>query len=292
MAMAVTYETFDGVLLSEKRGGTVTEYFGDPLGSLVRTEDSTGAATSTTSYWPYGEQRAITGSNPSPWGFVGLLGYFTDSVSRLYVRMRHYRPDTTAWMTVDPLWTSQDPYAYVGSDPSSYTDFLGLNWQPPNVPREPHWPPMFPPPLWEAPRVPPTIGVPHSRVGRFLYPGPFYDPSLNPLQFGYGNWCGQKRPGECRERVASALDGLDECCRQHDTNLGHSLFGGAARCSHCKLAFCADHSDCSLSPFPDLCSQARRRIITGMGKLCNFEMSDPACWRYILYATIGRYVAL
>ena len=126
MAMAVTYETFDGVLLSENRGGTVTEYFGDPLGSLVRTEDATGAATSTATYWPYGGLRSSTGSNPSPWGFVGLLGYFTDSVSRLYVRMRHYRPDTTAWMTIDPLWPREVPFTYSRNHPIAFVDPSGL----------------------------------------------------------------------------------------------------------------------------------------------------------------------
>ena len=125
MAMAVTYETFDGVLLSENRGGSVTEYVSDPLGSLKTCNDASGSVTYTAAYWPYGELRSSTGSNPSPWGFVGLLGYFTDTATRLYVRMRHYRPNLTRWLTVDPLWPVTDSYDYCLSSPIGVIDSSG-----------------------------------------------------------------------------------------------------------------------------------------------------------------------
>jgi hypothetical protein len=39
----------------------------------------TGAQTSSTTYWPYGEVRTQTGTNPSPFGFCGVWGYYTQA---------------------------------------------------------------------------------------------------------------------------------------------------------------------------------------------------------------------
>ena len=89
MAMSVTYVTVHGRLREETRGGVTTRYLGDTLGSVIKTTDTSGNVTSTTTYWPFGEVRMQTGTNPSPWGFCGVWGYFTDAVSRMYVRTRH-----------------------------------------------------------------------------------------------------------------------------------------------------------------------------------------------------------
>jgi|GEM_PF-4045649 len=77
-------------------------------------------------YWSYGEIRASTETNPSPWGFVGLLGYYTDALNYLYVRARYYRPNLTRWQTVDPLWSLQEGYIYGNSDPITNYDPSGL----------------------------------------------------------------------------------------------------------------------------------------------------------------------
>lgn len=74
MPMAVAYAAMNGRLVEENRGGTIAKYVSDNLGSVVQTRNSSGAVTSTTEYWPYGEVRTTTGTNPSPWGFVGTLG--------------------------------------------------------------------------------------------------------------------------------------------------------------------------------------------------------------------------
>lgn len=126
MAMAVVYDTLGGTLLSEKRGATVTEYVSDPLGSLKTCNDSSGSVTYTATYWPYGEVRSSSGSNPSPWGFVGLLGYLTDTTTRIYVRMRHYLPKLTRWLTVDPIWWNESAYGYCLQLPVGNTDPMGL----------------------------------------------------------------------------------------------------------------------------------------------------------------------
>src|SRR2546423_3059373 len=102
MAMRVVYTTVGGRVLSENRGGTKRDYVADPLGSTVALLDNTQTQTDTFTYWPYGENRTRTGTNVTPFQFVGTLGYYRDSASRTYVRARTLRTDQGRWMTEDP----------------------------------------------------------------------------------------------------------------------------------------------------------------------------------------------
>ena len=127
--MIVTYARVNGVLVEENRGGEITTYVADTLGSVIKTIDEAGAVYSNTGYWPYGEVRTSTGSNPSPWSFVGTLGYYKDSLARTYVRARSFLGELGRWKSVDPLWPSQDAYAYVKGQPLTYVDPTGLQSQ-------------------------------------------------------------------------------------------------------------------------------------------------------------------
>lgn len=129
MAMAVVYTTFAGQIVSENRGGVTREYISDPLGSTIALA-SDSAITDTWDYWPYGEVMSRTGTNPTPFTFVGTLGYFKDLLDKLfYVRARHYQPNYGRWLTVDPLWPDESAYAYVGNGPANRVDPSGL-WNP------------------------------------------------------------------------------------------------------------------------------------------------------------------
>ncbi len=77
----VTYETVNGEILSETRDGVERDYLPDPLGSTSALLDSSQNKTDTFSYWPYGEVRSRTGSTPTPFGYVGTFGYYTDAPS-------------------------------------------------------------------------------------------------------------------------------------------------------------------------------------------------------------------
>ncbi len=131
MAMAAVYTTVNGMLVHESRGGVESFYFPDTLGSLTTVRSATGVKTYGAEYWPYGEIQTETGTNPSPWSFVGLYGYLRDTASRLYVRARHYRPGLARWQTVDPLWPDESAYGYVGNDPSRGVDPAGYQKLPP-----------------------------------------------------------------------------------------------------------------------------------------------------------------
>ena len=105
MPMSVTYTNYNGRIVCENRGGVETLFMPDTLGNVIETRDmATGVKTSETTYWPYGEVRTQTGTNPSPWGFCGVWGYYSAPGEPMYVRARYDRPALGRWMTVDPLW--------------------------------------------------------------------------------------------------------------------------------------------------------------------------------------------
>ncbi|RYG34646.1 hypothetical protein EON81_15035 [bacterium] len=122
MAMTAVYSTVNGQILHEERNGVETEYVPNPLGSVIQTKDVSGTVTANLDYWPYGEERVSSGTNPGPWGFVGTLGYRNDSADLSYVRARHYRPSLAIWITIDPLWPNQRAYTYAMNSPVQFDD--------------------------------------------------------------------------------------------------------------------------------------------------------------------------
>ena len=126
MALSVTYNVVNGVILSETRGGVDTIFVPDTNGSLVECRDASGNKTYSAEYWPYGEVQTETGSKANPWGFGGLVGYLRDLGNLLYVRARHLRVDLGRWQTTDPLWPREQAYEYVGSVPNARSDPSGL----------------------------------------------------------------------------------------------------------------------------------------------------------------------
>ena len=127
MAMAVHYTNFDGRLLHENRGGTIAPYVPDTLGSVAAVLPSSSLSPFQATYWPYGEVNTSSGINPSPWAFVGTLGYYVDVPNAsTYVRARFYKPATAQWLTRDPIWPSEKAYVYCAAAPSKRTDPRGL----------------------------------------------------------------------------------------------------------------------------------------------------------------------
>ncbi len=124
--VTTVFTTINGMLVHEDRGGVETEYVSDPLGSLVQTRNSSGTKTYEAEYWPYGELQTSTGTNPSSWGYVGLLGYLTDFANMLYVRARYLMTKFAMWLTVDSLWPMQPGHVYVKCRPSFITDRFGM----------------------------------------------------------------------------------------------------------------------------------------------------------------------
>lgn len=132
MAMSVVYTTVNGQILRENRGGVVSDFVPDPLGSVVMVQDSAGAAVYRAEYDPYGNVQSETGTNPSSLGYVGTLGYIKDSASSMYVRARYLLSNLGRWLTKDPLWPDEPGFVYsnaapnVFADPSGPSTYFGL----------------------------------------------------------------------------------------------------------------------------------------------------------------------
>jgi RHS repeat-associated protein len=126
MAMSVVYTTVNGQILSESRGGTVSHFVPDPLGSVVMVRDTSGNTVYEAEYDPYGNVQSETGTNPSSLGYVGTLGYIKDSAASMYVRARYLLNNLGRWLTKDPLWPNEPGYVYSKASPTYLVDIFGL----------------------------------------------------------------------------------------------------------------------------------------------------------------------
>jgi RHS repeat-associated protein len=143
MAMSVVYATINGQIVSENRGGVISYYAPDNLGSTVALLDTTGTVTDTFTYWPYGEIQSHVGSSVTPLTFCGTHGYYLDILgSQIYIRARYLRQALTRWQTLDPIWPRYPGYSYVAGSPTYYVDPLGL---------EEYYPYGFNPPPLDGP---------------------------------------------------------------------------------------------------------------------------------------------
>jgi RHS repeat-associated protein len=103
--------------------GQARYFHADALGSIVATSDSTGVASQTYSYGPYGEASTATGSRFKYTGQITLPG-----VGLQYYKARMYSPLLGRFLQPDPIGVSggMNIYGYVGGDPVNATDPSGL----------------------------------------------------------------------------------------------------------------------------------------------------------------------
>jgi RHS repeat-associated protein len=105
--------------------GTPAYYARDHLGSIRDELDPTGQSLARYDYAPYGE---FIDAPPTPPAF-GYAGMHYHAPSGLYLtKFRAYDPQTGRWLSRDPIEEAGgiNLYGYVGGNPVSYTDPLGL----------------------------------------------------------------------------------------------------------------------------------------------------------------------
>ena len=105
----------------------------DDHGNVVALTDNTGHTLYTANYGPYGEDWGSTGTNPTPYSWLGGFGIRKLTVGNLGdVYLSRYRLYSTAknrFLSSDPMGLSggKNLYAYAEGNPVAYVDPLGLN---------------------------------------------------------------------------------------------------------------------------------------------------------------------
>ena len=113
--------------------GALTVAHCDEYGSVVALTDASGAVLHTAYYGPNGQDWGTTGTNPTPFAWLGGHGVqrvaVSDHLGPLYLtRYRLYSASLNRFLSSDPLGLAGglNLYAYAEGDPLSYIDPLGL----------------------------------------------------------------------------------------------------------------------------------------------------------------------
>ncbi|MBI2517335.1 MAG: RHS repeat protein [Opitutae bacterium] len=127
-----TFYVYGLGLLHEESGTAVRYYHCDRRGDTIALTDGTGAVTDRASYGVYGELLSRTGTTNTPFRFNGRWGVQTDANGLYYHRARYYHPQLRRFLNQDILLgdiddsASLNQFAYVGNNPISFIDPLGL----------------------------------------------------------------------------------------------------------------------------------------------------------------------
>ncbi|WP_197471718.1 MULTISPECIES: RHS repeat domain-containing protein [Methylomonas] len=124
------YAGLDQPLLRNTPSGNAY-YHADGLGSVVATSNAAGAVTASARYDAFGQTLAKTGTIPR----YGYAGREPDQTGLIYYRARTYDPGLGRFGQRDPAGFADgiNPYAYVGNNPISFSDPLGLSKQLPSI---------------------------------------------------------------------------------------------------------------------------------------------------------------
>jgi RHS repeat-associated protein len=108
-------------------GGAWRYHMYDGLGSTRQLMlHSDQSITDTYSYEAFGNLMSRTGSTPSPYQYVGALGYYQTGGSLQQLGLRYYMPEVGRFMQQDPIGAGMNWHAYVGNDPVALVDPEGL----------------------------------------------------------------------------------------------------------------------------------------------------------------------
>ena len=131
-----TFAYGPGGPLASQAGGSRSTYLRDLHGDVVGTINGSGTMVGTRTVRPFGEERATTGTTPSPFGFQSDM---TDEDTGLVDMLtRYYLPELGRFTTRDVIFgdlsdpMSLNQFGYASGNPSSLSDPLGLMGCPPD----------------------------------------------------------------------------------------------------------------------------------------------------------------
>lgn len=115
--------------------GDATYYHYDNIGSTVALTGPTGAQTDRIEYDPYGTVTFRTGTNDTPFLYVGQLGVQQEANGLHYMRARYYSTELRRFLNADPIGFAGglNWYAYAGGNPVMLVDPSGNGPQPTSV---------------------------------------------------------------------------------------------------------------------------------------------------------------
>jgi RHS repeat-associated protein len=118
-----------GGLTSSRRSGISNFYGFDPQQDTRILISTAQVITDSYIYKAFGEELATTGSTINPFRYGGQVGYYQDTINRLYVRRRHLEVTQGRWLSRDPLGLDSGDwnlYRYVLNNPVNIVDPSGL----------------------------------------------------------------------------------------------------------------------------------------------------------------------
>jgi len=101
-------------------------YVVDPLNSVRAVIDGVGTSVNSYGYFAYGEALHVQGLEENRFRFTGRD--WDEHLNVYFERNRYYSPETGRWLSQDPIGFlgGSNMYVYIGNNPTSYTDPLGL----------------------------------------------------------------------------------------------------------------------------------------------------------------------
>ncbi len=118
-----------GELVSLRQGSTSRFYGFDGSANTRLLTDQNAGVSDSYLYSAFGEELLVTGNSANPLRFGGEVGYYRDTMKRLYIRARHLDVGAGRWMSRDPIGVNGGDfnlYRYVRDNPTNYTDPSGL----------------------------------------------------------------------------------------------------------------------------------------------------------------------
>lgn len=103
-------------------------YHADEQGSTLALTDEGGAVTDQFAYSPYGQVLGHTGTNNTPYQWIGGLAVRNEGNGLYYMLNRYYSADMRRFISCDPLGIDggANLYSYAGLNPTAYSDPFGL----------------------------------------------------------------------------------------------------------------------------------------------------------------------
>jgi RHS repeat-associated protein len=106
-------------------------YHADELGSTLALTDANGTLTDQFAYSPYGQLLSRTGTNDTPYLWIGGLAVRNEGNGLYYMLNRYYSAEQRRFISTDPMGIDGgvNLYSYAGLNPTSYSDPFGLEKQ-------------------------------------------------------------------------------------------------------------------------------------------------------------------